>query len=187
MRRGTAGGTPELVLVEPATKALGVWCAMKPNSSCVLGQKEEKNLVFYAFDPVRGKGEQLGKIEVSEYFNWSLSPDGSRVALVDVATYPGRLEVLPLSDHIWQGISVESGWGDLQEVAWAAEGKGFFASSNQSGSFSLLFITPAGQVKPILKRGSRGWINSPLPSPDGKYLAYSGVTIDANVWMVEGF
>jgi Tol biopolymer transport system component len=46
---------------------------------------------------------------------------------------------------------------------------------------------PPAQVKPLLQNGWRGWINNPLPSPDGKYLAYDGVTIDSNVWMLEGF
>jgi len=154
--------------------------------SCVLGQNEEKNSVFYSFDPVRGKGEQLGKIEVSDYYNGYVSPDGTRMALVDSFKYPGRIKTLTFSDHAWHEVSVEPGWGYFGQIAWAADGKGFFVNS-QSSSFNLLFITPSGPVKPLLRNGWRGWINNPMPSPDGKYLAYEGVTIDSNVWMLEGF
>jgi hypothetical protein len=27
----------------------------------------------------------------------------------------------------------------------------------------------------------------PLPSPDGKYLAYEGITNDSNIWVLENF
>jgi eukaryotic-like serine/threonine-protein kinase len=186
MRRATAGGTPELVLEEPTSASLGVACPMKPGSSCVLGQNEGKNSVFYSFDPVRGKGEQLGKIEVSDFYKWYVSPEGSRMALVDPVKYPERIETLTFSEHAWHEVSVEPGWGYFGQIAWAADGKGFFVNS-QSSSFNLLFITPSGQVKPLLRNGWRGWMNNPMPSPDGRYLAYGGATIDSNVWMLEGF
>ena len=111
--------------------------------------------------------------------------NGSRLGLVD-DKHQGRIEVLRFSDHAWHEVPVESGWGYLQQIAWAADGKGFYVSS-QSNQFNLLFVTLTGRVKPLLRNGWRGFINDPLPSPDGKYLAYEGVTIDSNVWMLEGF
>ena len=65
MRRPAAGGSPEMVLEEPSGVRLDYWCPARPGAQCVLSQKEGKDLVIYSLDPVRGKGQQLGKIEAS--------------------------------------------------------------------------------------------------------------------------
>jgi eukaryotic-like serine/threonine-protein kinase len=191
MRRPAAGGLPEVVLEEPAGMSLDYGCPLKPGSSCVLSQKEGKDLVFYSLDPVRGKGEQLGKMEVGEsmFASWNVSPDGSRLALVGGGDkHQGRIELLTVRDHAWHEVPVESGWGNLQSIAWAADGNSFFAASWWlPDSFNLLHVTLSGKVKPLLPNGHRQGMTRPLPSPDGKYLAFEAHTLDSNVWMLEGF
>jgi len=118
MRRPAAGGSSEMVLEEPAAAEWDYGCPLKPGSQCFLSQKEGKDFVFYSLDPVRGKGEQLGKIEVSSAFtSWDMSPDGSRLALVDDQKYHGRIEVLGPQDRAWHEVSLEPGWGDFQAIA----------------------------------------------------------------------
>lgn len=148
-----------------------------------------KQRIFYSLDPVRGKGPQLGKIEVSgsETSGWAVSPDGSRLALVDEDKYRGRVELLNLSDGAWHELSVEPDWGILQSIAWAADGKGFFATVRRPDPSNLVYITPVGEVKPLVRNGHRQLLYLPLPSPDGKYLAFGATTIDANVWVLENF
>jgi DNA-binding winged helix-turn-helix (wHTH) protein/Tol biopolymer transport system component len=186
MRRATAGGSPEMVFEEAVDTRWDYWCPEKPGSSCVLSEKEGKDFVFYSLDPVRGKGEQLGKIEASGFAGWSVSPDGSRLALVD----PGkqrRIEVLTFQEGGWHEVSVEPGWGQFESIAWAAGGNGFFVTSRLPNSWNLLHVTLTGKLKPLLRNGRRQWIANPLPSPDGKYLAFEAQTRDSNVWMLEGF
>ena len=187
MRRPIGGGSPEMVLEEPGGAQWDFNCPARPGSSCVLRQKEEKDYVFYSLDPVRGKGQQLGKIEVSYGTGWNISPDGSRLALVDPHKYHGRIEVLTVSDRAWHEVSGEPGWGDFQKIAWAADEKGFFVTSWLPDSWNLLHVTLAGKVSPLLRNGHRQWMTNPLPSPDGKYLAFKAQTFDSNVWMLEGF
>jgi Tol biopolymer transport system component len=193
MRRPAAGGSPEMVLEEPAGMWLSYACPIKLGLQCVLAQKEEKELVFYALDPVRGRGERLGKIETDrdQYTSahWKVSPDGSRLALVGVDDkHKGRIELLTLSDRAWHEVPVDPGWGDLGSIAWAADGNGFFAASWSSpDSYNLLRITLNGKVKPLLPDARRQWMTRPLPSPNGKYLAFEAHTVDSNVWMLEGF
>ena len=95
--------------------------------------------------------------------------------------------MLTLRDSAWHEVSVEPGWGDIQSVAWAADGNGFYVTSWLPDSFNLLHITPNGKVKPLLRNGHRQWMSDPSPSPDGKYLAFQAQTWDSNVWMLEGF
>ena len=186
MRRPAAGGSPEMVLEEPAGVRLTFWCPLRSGSLCVLGEQERKQAAFYTLDPVRGKGDRLATIEVF-WPNAAVSPDGSRLALVDAHKHHDRIELLTLSSRDWRELSLEPGWGNLQSVAWAADGKGFFVTSWLPDSFNLLHVTLAGKVSPLLRNGHRQWMTSPLPSPDGKYLAFQAQTWDGNVWMLEGF
>jgi eukaryotic-like serine/threonine-protein kinase len=196
MRRPAAGGPPERVLEEPGGDRLShAWnykCPLKPGSGCIVGEKNGNDLAFYSLDPVRGKGGQLGRIEVDPYMfvGWNVSPDGSRLAVVQPgeSKYKGRIELLTIRDHAWHEVPVEAGWGDLQSIAWAPDANGFFAASWQlPASFNLLHVTPNGEVKPLLPYGHRQWMTNPMPSPDGKYLAFEAHTLDSNVWMLENF
>src|SRR5262249_33604730 len=155
------------------------------SSQCVLGRQEGKDFVFYSLDLVRGKGEPLGKIQVTYgYFpGWSVSPDGSRLALVrGEDKYKGRIDVLTFSDRAWHEVPVEPAWGLLQSIAWAAAGNGFFVTSNLPDSKNLLHITLNGKVQPLLHYDRRQWMINPMPSPNGKYLAFQATTWDSNVW-----
>jgi hypothetical protein len=104
-----------------------------------------------------------------------------------VADYKGRIEVLTLSDRAWHEVSVEPGWGDFQSIAWAASRNGVFITSWLPDSFNLLHVTFDGKVNPLQRNGHRQWMSDPLPSPDGKFLAFRAQTWDNNVWMLEGF
>jgi len=194
MRRPAAGGSSEMVLEESAGMSLYYSCPLKPGSACVLRQQAGRDFVFYSLDPVRGKGEQLGKIQASAsgmLAGWSVAPDGSRLALVrGEDKYRGRIEVLAFSDRAWHEVSVEPGWGLLQTIAWAADGKGFFLTSSLPDSFNrfaLLYVTLTGKVKPLSRNAHSQWMINPLLSPNGKYLAFQAQTVDSNVWMLEGF
>jgi DNA-binding winged helix-turn-helix (wHTH) protein len=190
MRRPVAGGSPEMVLEEPGDLSWDYRCPVKPSSSCVLSRHEGKDLVFYRLDPTRGRGEPLGKIEVAptRVAEWNIAPDGSRLALVGgMDMYQGRIEVLTFRDHAWREVSVETGWGIFQSVSSTADGEGFFVTSWLPDSFNLLHVTPAGKVSPLLRNAGVQWMFDPLPSPDGKHLAFLAETYYVNVWMLENF
>ena len=191
MRRATGGGTPETVLdTLDYGRADNFWCSSNPKASapCVLGLKEGKDLVFFSLDPIFGKGNQLGRIEVvGKYMGWGTSPDGSRLALVDRDKYGSRIEVLILADRTWHEVALEPGAGNLQSIAWAADGKSFFAMSWTPDSYNVLHVTAAGKVQLLLRNGRNRWLHNPLPSPNGKYLAFSAETWDSNVWMIDRF
>ena len=191
MRLPAAGGSPELIfedptrLIEDPTGSMDFNCPLKPGSPCAFRQTEGNQRVFYSFDPVRGKGGRIGQIEyMGGAFDWDISPDGSRLAVVDNRD---RVELLTLSDRTWREIPADPAGGQFTSINWAPDGNGFFVVSWWPDSNNLLHITNAGKVERLLSRGSEHQLNGPLPSPDGKYLGFGARREDSNVWMTESF
>ncbi len=111
MRIPAAGGPPVSVL-EWSPPAIGrsFACPQKAKTGCVLSDKDGEDLVFYALDPVSGRGQALGRIAIKDvsghYYGWDLSPSGSRIAVVDNGVI-GRIAELTLPDRTWHEISLQ--------------------------------------------------------------------------------
>ncbi|HEY6263976.1 MAG TPA: hypothetical protein VIW93_04170 [Candidatus Acidoferrum sp.] len=184
MRRTAAGESPELIFEIPASLSWTDWCPLKPGASCVLAQVERNDTVFYALDPVRGKGVQLGKTDATVL--WHVSADGSHLAWINVLK-PGPITVLNLADHTLQKIPIDPRWKNFYNLSWAADGKGFFLSSFFPYSSNLIHVTLSGRVHVLLSRPRGIFMRSVLPSPDGKFLAFQAVTRGSNAWLLENF
>jgi serine/threonine protein kinase/Tol biopolymer transport system component len=190
MRQPVAGGSPETVLEVPYSEGRpdDFSCPQKPGHMCVLSAAEGKSLVFNILDPMKGKGDPLGRIEMetSGFVGWAVSPDGSQLAVVD-HSHKGRIEILNLSSRAWHEIVMDSGWGDNQDLAWTADGKGLFLTTWLPQSFNLIHVSMSGKVQLVLNNAHRQWMFDPRPSPDGKHLAFQAQTWDSNVWLLENF
>lgn len=191
MRQPVAGGPPETVLEPSGTHPdTDFSCPRKPGNPCVLSSSGSKkdSLGFYALDPVRGKGDLLGEIKIdkSSPHDWTVSTDGSQIAVVDL-NHKDRIEILDLSSRTWHEIAVQPGWGSYFSVAGTAEGNGFFLSTMSPDSFNVVRVSPSGKVKPLLNRSWAQVVFQLRPSPDGKYLAFQGQTVDSNVWLLKNF
>jgi len=190
MRQPVAGGPQETVLELPFSESswTAFACPQKPGNSCVLSGSEGNSLLFFALDPMRGKGGLLGKIEFDKEgpFFWAISPDGSQLAVVD-RSHKDRIEILTIANRVWREITVDPGWGAYRSVAWAAEGKGFFLTTSSTESFNLIHVTLMGKGQVLLNSARRQPMYLPLPSPNGKYLAFQAITVDSNVWLLEHF
>ena len=168
---GTYGGTT--LLDHPRFR-----CPSAPRSLCVLSEKIQNQVIFTAFDPVEGRKGELARIGAPLPDFWDLSPDGQWIAL----GWGGRIRLLSLAGQPPRDISVD-GWSNLQCVAWAADGKAVFATAWASKDAPLLRISLDGAVK-LLHKGLFHTLN-PVPSPDGRYLAFGENTMESNVWVVE--
>ena len=145
-----------------------------------------KQLIFTAFDPVKGRGRELTRsnLDPTFHYTWNLSPDGTSIALLEGSE--GRIRILPLTRQPPQEVVVK-GWDSIQNLEWAADGRGLFVSSYTQRGSVLLHVDLEGNARALWqqKRSHHPiWV---VPSPDGRHVAMSGRSGNHNVWVIENF
>ncbi|MGP0096099.1 MAG: winged helix-turn-helix domain-containing protein [Terriglobales bacterium] len=165
-------------------------CGSSPSSSCVVSEFADHQLVFFRLDPVKGKGEEITRVAgyQAPEPRWDLSPDGSKLAIVDPDQHKGEIRVLSLSDRRVTVLAVRSWkWSDLALISWAADGKSCFVEAEGSSN-ALLSVDANGNSKVLYEfPGAAGWISSIVPSPDGKRLAFTRRVYVQDVMLLENF
>jgi hypothetical protein len=163
-------------------------CAPAPAALCVLGEwsADRKQILLTAFDPVKGRGRQIGKINARlqpGIVSWDLSPDASRIAYSEFNEHEGRIRFLSLTGGTIADLVVP-GWSCFSEMAWAYDCKGLFVTSI-GATARILYVDLQGHAYPL--RELPGTVSSLVPSPDGRHLAILGPTWDSNAWLLENF
>jgi Tol biopolymer transport system component len=185
MRVPVSGGPPQLVLTTHGLPDFH--CARSPATQCVLGERsaDQRRFVFVSFDPVQGRGRALAEIETDPAgdYGFDLSPSGSRLAFLK--RHEDHIRILSL-DGSTVGDLHSKGWGALDSLDWAADGKGFFCSSPSPEGATLLHIDLDGNAQALYEQKFNPW-NFGIPSPDAKRLAVEGDVFESNVWMIENF
>jgi Tol biopolymer transport system component len=199
MRVPIAGGPPEAVLDFTGYSGVGVMspastvggypsfrCPSHVESSCVLAEVREREIVFTAFDPLEGKKKELARVSKNlDIRTWDLSPDGSRLALPVFDFRSGNVRILPLDGGTQQTLSAMP-WTQLIAIAWAADGMSLFLISNSSRGASLVSLDSTGNPRLLFKQP--GWEGQSLaPSPDGHSLALGAVQSNFNAWTIASF
>jgi eukaryotic-like serine/threonine-protein kinase len=185
MRMPITGGAP-LELARGRFNAGGPpACAKLPVKLCVMAirSSDGRQLVFSALDLEKGLGRELLRFDLDpdKEFTWALSPDGSRIAVLQ--TRDATIHVLSLAGAPPRDIS-PPGRARMDMVAWTADGKGFFVSSRENNGWTLLHVDLHGAVQALWRpEGSRGM--SSKASPDGRHLAIRNRQTTANVWMAD--
>jgi serine/threonine protein kinase len=166
-------------------------CGPSPPSSCVASELKDGQLIFFHLDPVKGRGEEIIKIAGyrSSHSNWDLSPDGSRLAIVDPGEGKGEIRILNLADGRVNILTVRNWkWAMLQQISWAADGKSWFALAFSDSSVALLTVDANGKSRILYEMpAGLAWIASIVPSPDGKRLAFTKRMYVEDVMLLESF
>jgi Tol biopolymer transport system component len=199
MRVAVGGGAPQSVIVIPGyptrsrvavagtspgdTLSTGprFRCPSAPKSLCVLSERIGNHVIFTAFEPFGGRKRELARIDGPIPVSWDLSPDGQWIAFV-WRRGDTHIRLLSLAGQPSREISLGD-WKNLQSVAWAADGKAVFVTGWASKNPPLLHVSLNGEIT-LLHNGLLH-LEHPVPSPDGRYLAFGENTMESNVWLVE--
>jgi serine/threonine protein kinase len=185
MRAPINGGPPQIVVEAPSI--VNYQCSRAPANVCVLGTIEARQDVLSTFDAVKGNPHEVVRPEeTANGWNWSLSPDGTWIALGTFSASNNRIRLMSPSGQPTREITVKD-WNSFTSIDWAADGKGFFVSSNPTGRLStLLYVDLMGNAHSLwqAKNFQATWA---IPSHNGKYVAIPAPTVGSNVWMVDNF
>jgi DNA-binding winged helix-turn-helix (wHTH) protein/Tol biopolymer transport system component len=181
MSKPLAGGPPRVVI-----EGKGIWneqCAMAPATLCIFSQNEGQDLVFRTFDLQHGAGHELLRMVGSR--NWSLSPDGSKLAIfID----PHRIRFFSIATRAAHDVTVKD-WV-LYAGDWGTSGKTVFMPSNSpTGASVILEVDQTGTAKVVLQgEGAYTDFWGMIQSPDSRYAVLTEyVSTDNNAWIVNEF
>jgi Tol biopolymer transport system component/DNA-binding winged helix-turn-helix (wHTH) protein len=175
------GGTPRLVL-----KDFRIWnlqCARLPSRLCLYSVTKGNTEETYRFDVKSGKSTDPPQIDPP--IDWSLSPDGSQLAVIVRRANQGTIQLRSTSTGKTRDLVVK-GWSGLMGGDWSGDGRSLFTTSHShEGDSTLLNVTLDGRVSVLLH--SRNEVFSAIPSPDGRSLAITEDSGAKNVWEIENF
>jgi Tol biopolymer transport system component len=183
MRVPLAGGPPEFIF--SARVYGGIRCSRAPADLCIFSEEapDEHQLIFSAFDPIKGRGRELARLPKDPKIDlpWNFSPDGKRIA----ALVPGAASVhmVPLDGDQPRDITVK-GWPPFNCLDFSADSMGFFVNSMTNGGGTLLYVDLNGKAHPLWQSAFFIW---GIPSWDGRRLAILGLAMNGNLWMLENF
>jgi len=145
LRAPVQGGPSQVILEGP--DIVNFQCSRAPANVCVLARSESKFFIFAIFDPVKGTQRDVAKLEQkTSGWNWSLSPDGTTLAAILLGGTDGQIHLISLTGQPPRTIALKD-WDNLLSIDWAADGEGFFISSNPAGHLStLLYVDLAGKA-----------------------------------------
>jgi len=187
MRYPVLGGSPEQILEARLDDAAYFDCPVRPASSCVFSHWEQGQLIFYALDPVRGRGKELARTKFGSptELDWRVSPEGLRIALASRNELREQVRILDFRVGAERNLQLPHGWR-IYELSWTADGSALFAAARSMGYF-IGRIELDGKTSVLLDRGRNQWLGYPQPSPDGRHLAFTQQTWESNAWLLENF
>jgi serine/threonine protein kinase/Tol biopolymer transport system component len=182
----TPAGAPNLALTAPTYGSPR--CARSPSTVCAIAELalDGKQLIFTAFDPVKGRGRELTRsnLDPTLHYTWNLSPDGTSIAVLEGSE--GRIRILPLTGQQPQEVVVK-GWDNVQTLDWAADARSLFISSYTERGSVLLHVDLKGNARALWQQKGSHHAVWAVPSPDNRHVAMSGRSGNHNVWVIENF
>ncbi len=202
MRMAVAGGPSEVVIEGQDLE--NYYCTPASGDRCVVAEREQDQLVFYAFDPAQKlppggiRRSDLRELARTDYnpIDWGLSPDGASIAMVRPSNREGRIRVIPLPGRGQAGAGTGAapahdvlveGWTNLFNLNWAADGAGWYiCSRSDPEGANFLYVDLKGHATVLQsQQGVEPFWG--IPSPDGRHLAFSKATFTENAWLIENF
>lgn len=189
MRVPIAGGTPQLIFTVHEGSLF--FCARRPSTLCAVAEQSEdrKHMVITTFDPVKGRGGEIARLDLDPAFNpkqspllWNISPDGTKIASAKSVHDP--IIIRSLHDKEMQTIRQRE-LTDMLLLMWASDGRGLFVTNGAKEGTEIAYVDLQGKTRIIWK--SNGRTGFAVPSPDGRHLGINTFEQSSNIWMMENF
>ena len=178
------GGSSRVVLQMPSMS--NMQCARSPSKLCLFHTVSGSTAHFFSFNPENGTTQEFAAFPVTVNTDWSLSPDGSQLALI-LSRHERKVTFMSVDDKSTHEVDLNP-WGPLGGIDWAADSKSVFvASQTANGAPVILGVEPNGNRRVLLEGDSATEYWWMVPSPDGRYGALEAATGQNNVWMLENF
>src|SRR5262249_47798901 len=183
MRLPASGGPAEPILETRHSSWVETQfrCSRRLEGPCVLSEEDGSRTVWTLFNS-RGRQGELLRLDFPPRWKWDLSPDGSKLAFGPMSV-PTAPTILTLASGTKQQVPVREPQA-LTEIVWSADGQGLFAATVPRPAASLLHLALDGRVH-VLSTRSRALFETPRPSPDGRQLAFTELTVSRNAWVLE--
>jgi len=180
-----SGGAPETVL--EASLPAEFRCASR-HRHCLISEGDRKNneLVFTAFDPVRGRMGEMLRLAADPGSSpaWDLSPDGATIAVVDLDERKHQVRVIELETGSGRFIAANRAMR-LSGVSWSGNEDALFLTGSSVRGTALLQASLTGAMAELWT--TTAMLARPLASPNGKHLAFASASHNSNAWMIENF
>ena len=187
MRVPLEGGPAKTVLADAGFEG-EFTCALQATGRCVLRTVQDHKFLFWDLRPVPSKGRELARTGWSPAIvgDWDISPDGSQVAIPNHDPRTATIRLIPLdaSAGTAEKIVAIKTLKNLSGVVWAADGRGWYVSVQDTNRGLLFYVDLQGRVLTNLMESMAATFA--VPSPDGRHVAFMDWTVSANVWRVQG-
>jgi eukaryotic-like serine/threonine-protein kinase len=190
MRMPVSGGSPEKMLEAAADDtATDFNCPSGHDGSCVLSGWEQGQMIFYALDPVKGKGRELARTKLAQPggdIAWNVSPDGKHIAISTPLLLAEQVRILDLPNGTERMVRLPKGWG-IWSTKWSANNEFLYLAAQSKDGYFLTRLELDGKFRVLFDRGRNQWLGVVKPSPDGRHLAFAQQSFQSNAWLVENF
>jgi serine/threonine protein kinase/Tol biopolymer transport system component len=191
MRAPVAGGFGELVLETAAGEvSADIQCAAAASPPCIIGRSEKDDLVFYELDPLKGQGKELGRTTIGapgDWMSWDLSADGTQIAVAGSVGLDEKVRLVDLKKHTQRDLVLPPNVF-LTSIVWSSDASVLYGGGQRGTSeWFILWMDLSGKSKIIASKGPVPYYTSLLPSPDGRFLAYTEETHESNAFLLENF
>jgi len=166
MRIPLQGGSPRVVLLMPSMS--NFQCARSPSKLCLFHTPEGSTAHFFSFNAEDGTTQEFAAVPVMENPDWSLSPDGSQLAMI-LSPRERKITFMFVDDKSTHEVDLNP-WPPNFGIDWAADSKSLFVTSQTAAGASVILGVEANGNHRVLLEGDNAtqylWV---VPSPDGRY------------------
>jgi eukaryotic-like serine/threonine-protein kinase len=189
MRAPVAGGFGQQVLeLDPGELTADLRCSRTGNKACILGRVQNKDLVFYQLDPLKGQGNELGRTTIGapgDWMSWDLSPDGTQIAVTGSLGL-STVRLYDLKSHTQRDLPLPPNVA-LLFISWSADGRALYGAGQiGTEAFLIWHMNLSGELK-IMARKPIAYYTQIVPSPDGRFISYMEQTTEANAFVLDNF